>query len=98
MIFNTAFDMSSVRVLHTLPASGTALADGGHYRISTALTDYNFVGPSIGWAHGKFSTGASPSISFSGNFLGAAPSIEAGKTYEFDVLYETWVVQEVVSE
>ena len=29
--------------------------------------------------------------------MGAAPSVEASKTYEFDVLDGVWAVQEVVS-
>ena len=32
-----------------------------------------------------------------GTFLGAAPSIETSKTYEFDVYDGVWAVQEVVS-
>lgn len=49
------------------------------------------------WAHGKFTTGSTVNVSFSGTFQGAAPSIEANKVYEFDVFDSVWAVQEVVS-
>ena len=80
-----------------LPSSGTALTANTIYNVSAAVGSYNFVAPSTGWAHGKFTTDATTSVSFAGTFLGAAPSIEASKTYEFDVLNGVWAVQEVVS-
>lgn len=80
-----------------LPDSGTALVDNMIYNVAVAVGTYAFTPPSSGWAHGKFTTGASASVSFAGTFLGAAPSIEASKTYEFDVLNGVWAVQEVVS-
>lgn len=67
------------------------------YNITSPVTDYTFNPPEIGWAHGKFTTGSSASVSFAGTFLGAVPTIEASKTYEFDVLNGVWAVQEVVS-
>ena len=80
-----------------LPASGTALTANTIYAVATAVGTYAFTPPATGWAHGKFTTGSSVSVSFAGTFMGAAPSIEASKTYEFDVLDGVWAVQEVVS-
>ena len=79
-----------------LPDSGTALANNTIYNV--AVRTYTFTPPTTGWAHGKFTTASSSvSVSFSGTFIGAAPTIEASKTYEFDVLDGVWAVQEVVS-
>lgn len=80
-----------------LPDSGTALANNTIYNVAVAVRTYTFTPPASGWAHGKFTTGSSVSVSFSGTFLGAAPAIEANKTYEFDVYNGVWAVQEVVS-
>ena len=80
-----------------LPASGTALTANTIYVVATAVGTYAFMPPATGWAHGKFTTSSSVSVSFAGTFMGAAPSIEASKTYEFDVLDGVWAVQEVVS-
>ena len=80
-----------------LPSSGTALTANTLYNVSAAVGTYSFKAPATGWAHGKFTTGSSESISFAGTFMGAAPSIEASKTYEFDVYDGVWAVQEVVS-
>lgn len=80
-----------------LPSSGTALTVNTIYNVSAAVGTYAFTPPEFGWAHGKFSTDTSVSVSFAGTFVGAAPSIEASKTYEFDVLNGVWAVQEVVS-
>ena len=80
-----------------LPASGTALTANTIYVVATAVGTYAFTPPATGWAHGKFTTGSSVSVSFAGTFMGAAPSIEASKTYEFDVLDGVWALQEVVS-
>lgn len=80
-----------------LPASGTALTANTIYAVADAVGTYAFTPPSSGWAHGTFTTGASVSVSFSGTFVGAAPTIEANKTYEFDVYNGVWAVQEVVS-
>ena len=83
--------------LTVLPASGTALTANTIYAVATAVGTYAFTPPATGWAHGKFTTGSSVSVSFAGTFLGTAPSIEASKTYEFDVYNGVWAVQEVVS-
>lgn len=80
-----------------LPSSGTALTANTLYNVSAAVGTYSFKAPATGWAHGKFTTRSSVSVSFAGTFLGTAPSIEASKTYEFDVYNGVWAVQEVVS-
>lgn len=82
----------------SLPTSGTALIANTIYTVSGVGT-YAFTAPTTGnkWAHGKFTTGTTVNVSFSGTFQGAAPSIEASKTYEFDVFDSVWAVQEVVS-
>ena len=80
-----------------LPASGTALTANTIYAVAAAVGTYAFTPPATGWAHGKFTTGSSVSVSFAGIFMGAAPTIEASKAYEFDVFDGVWVVQEVVS-
>ena len=80
-----------------LPESGTALANNTIYNIAVTVGTYAFTHPATGWAHGKFTTGNSVSVSFNGTFIGAAPTIEANKTYEFDVYNGVWAVQEVVS-
>ena len=80
-----------------LPASGTALTANTIYVVADAVGTYAFTPPATGWAHGTFTTGSSVSVSFSGTFVGAAPTIEASKAYEFDVFDGVWAVQEVVS-
>ena len=83
----------------SLPASGSALAANTLYNISSAITTYNFVSPSSnGWAHGIFTAGASSNITFNGTIIGKLPTFEANKKYEFDVLANTWIVQEIVSQ
>lgn len=82
----------------SFPTSGTALTANTIYTVSGVGT-YAFTAPTTGnkWAHGKFTTGSTVNVSFSGTFQGAAPSIEANKVYEFDVFDSVWAVQEVVS-
>ena len=80
-----------------LPASGTALTANTIYAVATAVGTYAFTPPATGWAHGMFTTDSSVSVSFSGTFMGAAPTIEASKIYEFDVFDGVWAVREVVS-
>ena len=89
--------MATPATATALPQSGTALTANTLYNVSAAVGTYSFKAPATGWAHGKFTTGSSVSVSFAGTFMGAAPSIEASKTYEFDVLDGVWAVQEVVS-
>ena len=80
-----------------LPASGTALTANTIYAVVAAVGTYAFTPPATGWVHGMFTTDSSVSVSFSGTFMGAAPTIEASKVYEFDVFDGVWAVQEVVS-
>ena len=80
-----------------LPESGFPLSEDTIYNVSSPVGTYVFTPPASGWAHGTFTTGSSVSVSFSGTFMGAAPTIEASKTYEFDVYNGVWAVQEVVS-
>ena len=82
----------------SFPTSGTALTANTIYTVSGVGT-YAFIAPTTGskWAHGRFTTGSTVNVSFSGTFQGAAPSIEANKVYEFDVFDSVWAVQEVVS-
>lgn len=96
-MFNSMFLQMSPDEASSLPASGTALTANTIYAVADAVGTYAFTPPESGWAHGKFTTGSSVSVSFSGTFMGAAPAIEANKTYEFDVLNGVWAVQEVVS-
>lgn len=80
-----------------LPDSGTALTANTIYAVATAVGTYVFTPPDTGWAHGMFTTDSSVSVSFSGTFMGAAPTIEASKIYEFDVFDGVWAVQEIVT-
>lgn len=83
----------------SLPASGSALAANTLYNVSSAVTTYNFVSPSSnGWAHGIFTAGTSPNITFSGTIIGKLPTFKANKKYEFDVYNGAWIVQEVVTQ
>lgn len=95
MLFNASD--SGPRNVSSLPASGTALTANTIYNVSSPVGTYVFTPPASGWAHGTFSTAADSTISFSGQFLGAAPAVEASKAYEFDVYDGVWAVQEVVS-
>lgn len=83
----------------SLPTSGTALAANTMYSVSAAVGTYKFVSPSSnGWAHGIFTAGNSPNITFSGTIIGKLPTFEVNKKYEFDVFANTWIVQEIVSQ
>ena len=83
----------------SLPNSGTALAANTIYTVSGVGT-YAFTAPTTGnkWAHGTFTAGTSPNITFSGTIIGKLPTFEANKKYEFDVYDSTWIVQEVVTQ
>ena len=99
---NVNYDIGGIAVPKTanaLPASNTALTANTIYSPTSTLGTYVFKPPTTDnkWAHGKFTTGASVNISFKGQFLGAAPTIKANTTYEFDVYDSTWIVQEVVT-
>ena len=80
-----------------LPTSGTALTANTLYNVSAAVGTYSFTAPATGWAHGYFATDSTVNVSFSGQFVGAAPSIVANAVYEFDVFDGIWAVQEVAS-
>lgn len=80
-----------------LPPSGTALTANTIYHVTNAVGTYAFTPPAEGWAHGYFATYSTASVSFSGQFVGAAPSIVANAAYEFDVFDGIWAVQEVVN-
>ena len=82
-----------------LPSSGTALTANTLYNVSSAVATYKFVSPSSnGWAHGTFTTGTSPNITFTGKIVGKLPTFAANKTYEFDVYSGAWIVQEAVTQ
>ena len=83
----------------SFPTSGTALTANTIYTVSGVGT-YAFTAPTTGnkWAHGIFIAGTSPNITFSGTIIGKLPTFEANKKYEFDVLANTWIVQEIVSQ
>ena len=83
----------------SFPTSGTALAANTMYSVSAVVGTYNFVSPSSnGWAHGIFTAGTSPKITFSGTIIGKLPTFKANKKYEFDVYNGAWIVQEVVTQ
>ena len=82
-----------------LPTSGSALTANTLYNVSSAVNTYKFVSPSSnGWAHGKFTAGTSPNITFNGTIIGKLPTFKANKKYEFDVYNGAWIVQEVVTQ
>lgn len=81
-----------------LPSAGAALNANTIYGVTAAVNTYTFYPPpSGGWAHGTFTTGTAPNITFTGKIIGKLPTFEANKAYEFDVFDGVWVVQEVVS-
>ena len=81
-----------------LPSRGTALTANTLYNVSAAVGTYSFTAPATGWAHGIFTTGTTPNITFTGKIIGKLPTFEASKQYEFDVLDGAWVVQEVLTQ
>ena len=84
--------------LDALPDSGNELYRNAVYTISDAVNTYTFEPPWDGWAHGTFTTGAAPNITFTGKIIGKLPTFEASKQYEFDVYNGAWIVQEVVTQ
>lgn len=82
-----------------LPASGTALTGDRIYVVSATVNTYSFTPPANnGWAHGTFTTGTAPNITFTGKIIGKLPTFAASKQYEFDVYNGAWIVQEVVTQ
>ena len=86
------------RSLDELPNSGYSLFHNTIYTVSAAVDTYTFEPPSDQWAHGTFTTGTAPNITFTGKIVGKLPTFEASKQYEFDVLDGAWVVQEVLTQ
>ena len=84
--------------LDVLPNSGYELRRNVVYTVSAAVDTYAFEPPPDGWAHGTFTTGTAPNITFTGKIIGKLPTFEASKQYEFDVLDGAWVVQEVLTQ
>ena len=84
--------------LDVLPNSGYPLEPNTVYTVSAAVDTYAFEPPFDEWAHGVFTTGTAPNITFTGKIIGKLPTFEASKQYEFDVLDGAWVVQEVLTQ
>lgn len=82
----------------TLPANGTSLTANSIYNVSATVETYAFKAPTTGWAHGVFTTGTTPNITFTGKIIGKLPDFAASKQYEFDVYNGVWIVQEVVTQ
>ena len=92
-------DAQKVQTASSLPASGTALTGDRIYVVSATVNTYSFRPPANnGWAHGIFTAGTSPKITFSGTIIGKLPTFKANKKYEFDVYNGAWIVQEVVTQ
>ena len=92
-------DMQKAQIVSSLPASGTALTGDRIYVVSATVNTYSFRPPANnGWAHGVFTTGTTPNITFTGKIIGKLPDFAASKVYEFDVYNGAWIVQEVVTQ
>ena len=81
-----------------LSTSGTALTANTLYNVSAAVGTYSFKAPATGWAHGIFTTGTTPNITFTGKSIAKLPTFKSNKKYEFDVYNGAWIVQEVVTQ
>lgn len=81
-----------------LPDSGYPLQPNVIYNTSSPVGTYVFTPPESGWAHGTFTTGTAPNITFTGKIIGKLPTFAASKQYEFDVYNGAWIVQEVVTQ
>ena len=92
-------DTQKAQIVSSLPASGTALTGDRIYVVSATVNTYSFRPPANnGWAHGVFTTGTTPNITFTGKIIGKLPDFAASKQYEFDVYNGAWIVQEVVTQ
>ena len=92
-------DTQKVQTASSLPTSGTALTGDRIYVVSATVNTYSFTPPANnGWAHGVFTTGTTPNITFTGKIIGKLPDFAASKQYEFDVYNGAWIVQEVVTQ
>ena len=85
-------------VIESLPESGNPLSSNVIYDISSPVGTYVFTSHESGWAHGTFTTGTAPNITFTGKIIGKLPDFAASKQYEFDVYNGAWIVQEVVTQ
>ena len=85
-------------VIESLPESGYPLYEDTIHNASSPVGTYVFTPPEFGWAHGTFTTGTAPNITFTGKIVGKLPTFEASKQYEFDVYNGAWIVQEVVTQ
>ena len=81
-----------------LPESGNQLSSNMIYNSSSPVGTYVFTPPESGWAHGTFTTGTAPNITFTDKIIGKLPTFVASKKYEFDVYNGAWIVQEVVTQ
>ena len=81
-----------------LPDSGYPLQPNVIYNASSPVGTYVFTPPESGWAHGFFTTGTTPNITFTGKIVGKLPTFAASKQYEFDVYNGAWIVQEVLTQ
>ena len=84
--------------LDVLPDSGYELSPNTVYYVSAAVDTYAFKPPWDQWAHGTFTTGTAPNITFTGKIVGKLPTFAASKQYEFDVYNGAWIVQEVLTQ
>ena len=92
-------DAQKVQTASSLPTSGTALTGDRIYVVSATVNTYSFTPPANnGWAHGVFTAGTTPNITFTGKIIGKLPNFAASKQYEFDVYNGAWIVQEVVTQ
>lgn len=92
-------DMQKAQIASSLPTSGTALTGDRIYVVSATVNTYSFTPPANnGWAHGVFTTGTTPNITFTGKIIGKLPDFAASKQYEFDVYNGAWIVQEVAAQ
>ena len=92
-------DTQKAQIVSSLPASGTALTGDRIYVVSATVNTDSFRPPANnGWAHGVFTTGTTPNITFTGKIIGKLPTFAASKQYEFDVYNGAWIVQEVVTQ
>ena len=92
-------DAQKVQTASSLPTSGTALTGDRIYVVSATVNTYSFTPPANnGWAHGVFTTGTTPNITFTGKIIGKLPDFAASKQYEFDVYNGAWIVQEVAAQ
>ena len=92
-------DAQKVQTASSLPTSSTALTGDRIYVVSATVNTYSFTPPANnGWAHGVFTTGTTPNITFTGKIIGKLPNFAASKQYEFDVYNGAWIVQEVAAQ